>query len=169
MTASGRRAADPAFPRALRLLGHVRPLSADVRLPYALRRRALAALGSAAAKLEADASAGRLSAADRAFLAALTAFMLGPGRSGQWRGTFILGLADLRTGADAAYWASALVHDGVHAWRQARGRRWRDEVGPCEAQIAYLQRSGADPALIAHVTHFRDSLAGQRRRRAERV
>jgi hypothetical protein len=89
------------------------------------------------------------------------------GRSGQWRGTLIFGLADVRASQDAAYWASALVHDGVHAWRQARGGRWRDEVGPCDAQIDYLRRTGGGPALIAHVAAFRDSRSRQRSRLRE--
>ena len=74
---------------------------------------------------------------------------------------------DVQTSRDPAYWASALVHDGVHAWRQARGRRWRDEIGPCDAQIDYLVRTAAEAALIAHVRRFRDTAAHRRRRLAE--
>ena len=129
----------------------------------------LAALGAAARKLDAEAAAGLLHAAEREFLGALKRFVLGRGRSGQWRGDFIVGLQDVRASQDPAFWASALVHDGVHAHLQARGRPYRDEVGPCEAQIAYLQRTGAEPALVTHVAAFRDSVAGQRRRSREAI
>ena len=163
----GRRPADPPVPRFVRLLGRVRPLVADPRLPYAARRRILAVIAAAATKLEAEAAAGRLSADDRRYLAALTRFAMAAGRSGQMRGAFVFGHADACASGDGAYWASALVHDGVHAWRQARARRWRDEVGPCEAQLDYLRRTGGDPGLIAHIAAFRDSRAGQRRRLQE--
>lgn len=165
----GRRPADPPIPRSIRLLGRVRPLVADPRLPYAARRRILAVIRAAAAKLDVEAAAGRLSTDDRRYLAALTRFGLARGRSGQMRGAFVFGLADVRASGDTAYWASALVHDGVHAWRQALGRRWMDEVGPCEAQIDYLRRTHGDARLIAHIAAFRDSRAGQRRRLGEAV
>jgi hypothetical protein len=136
-------------------------------MSLAHRMAALAVALGAAAKLGADAADGRLTAADRQWLAALRRFAIGPGRSGQHRGCFTFGLADVRASADPAYWASALVHDGVHAALQARGRPYRDEVGPCEAQIDYLTRTAADPGLIAHIARFRDSRVGQRRRTAE--
>jgi hypothetical protein len=167
MPSLGRRAFDPPFPRAIRLLGRARSLVAEPRLPYAARRRMLAVLRAAAAKLEADAAAGRLSADDRRHLSALAGFRFAGGRSGQWRGVFIVGLADVRLSRDPEYWASALVHDGVHAWRQLRGRPFRDEVGPCEAQIGYLTRAGADPALVAHIAAFRDDVLRRRRRLAQ--
>ena len=95
--------------------------------------------------------------------------MLGRGRSGQHGGVFIVGLADARASQDADYWSSALVHDGVHAWLQRRGRPYRDEVGPCDAQLDHLRRTGGDPALIAHVAAFRASRAGQRKRGREGI
>jgi hypothetical protein len=163
----GSRPADPPFPRALGLLGRAVALAAPRRMPHAERRAVLVVARAAAAKLQADASAGRLSAADRRWLKAIRRFAIGRGRSAQHAGCFIFGLADVRASRDAAYWASALVHDGVHAALQARGRPYRDEVAPCEAQIDYLTRTGADPALVAHIARFRDSRAGQRRRAAE--
>src|SRR5690242_17020739 len=99
-------------------------------MPSAPRQAILAVLRAAIARLDAQAAAGRLNAADRRYLAALTGFLLGRGRSGQHGGVFIFGLADVRASVDPAYWASALVHDGVHAWRQRRGRAWRDETAP---------------------------------------
>jgi len=65
---------------------------------------------------------------------------------------------------EAEYWAGGLIHDGVHAWLQSRGRPFWDEVGPCEAQIDYLTRVGARSEHIASVVRFRDSRALQRRR-----
>jgi len=165
----GRRPADPPFPRAIALLGRRVPLSAPRSMPHAKRAAALAVARAAAAKLAAEAAAGRLSAADRRWLCALRRFAIGPGRSAQHRGCFIIGLADVTASRDAAYWSGALVHDGVHAALQARGRPYRDEVAPCEAQIDYLTRTGADPALIAHIAGFRDSRLGQRRRLAQAV
>jgi hypothetical protein len=164
-----RRLADPPFPAAVRLLGRTVPLVAARSLPHAERRAMLGAVHAAVARLEGQAATGQLSAADRRYLGALSRFVLGRGRSGQDRGAFTFGLADVRASRDAGYWASALVHDGVHAWRQRRGRAWRDETAPCEAQIDYLQRTGGDPALIAHVARFRDSAIGRRRRLAEPV
>jgi hypothetical protein len=169
MRITGRRPADPPFPAAVRLLGRERPLVADRRTPARDRRLALAVLVRVAAKLEAERAAGLLSAADQRHLDALTGFVLARGRSGQHRGVFILGLADVRASDDAAYWSSALVHDGVHAGLQGRGRAYRDEVAPCEAQLDYLRRTGGDPALIAHIERFRDSRARQRRRTREAV
>jgi hypothetical protein len=165
----GRRPADPPFPRAVTLLGRPVPLSAPRSMPHAQRTAALAVARAAAAKLASEAAAGRLSAADRLWLSALRRFAVGAGRSAQHRGCFIFGLADVTASRDPAYWSSALVHDGVHAALQARGRPYRDEVGPCEAQIGYLTRTGADPALIAHIARFRDSRLGQRRRVAQAV
>jgi hypothetical protein len=169
MNERGLRPADPPFPRAIRLLGRARPLNADRRMPHAERRLALAALRRAAAKLDAEQSAGRLTAADRRYLAALKRFALGRGRSGQHRGLFTFGFADVRASGDVEYWASALVHDGVHAWLQARARPYRDEVGPCEAQIDYLVRTGARDDLVDHVRRFRDSRTRQRTRLRERT
>jgi hypothetical protein len=83
------------------------------------------------------------------------------------RGGFIVGLADVRASRDLEYWTSALVHDGVHAHRQARGRRWLDEIGPCDAQLDYLRRTGARAELVEAVSRFRDSRSRQRTRRAE--
>jgi hypothetical protein len=164
-----RRPADPPFPAAVRLLGRARPLFAGRRTPHAERRLFLAVIAAAAQKLEAEHAAGRLTRADLRYLGALEAFALGRGRSGQHRGVFIVGLADVRATQDPQYWTSALVHDGVHAWLQRRGRPYRDEVAPCEAQLDYLARTGADPALIAHIARFRDGRARQRRRSREGV
>lgn len=136
-------------------------------MPHARRRPILGLLRAAVAKLDAEQAAGLLAPADLAYLGALTHFVFGLGRSGQMRGGFIVGLADVRASRDLEYWTSALVHDGVHAWRQARGRRWLDEVGPCDAQLAYLRRIGARADLIEAVVRFRDERARQRTRRRE--
>ena len=164
---ASRRPADPPFPRWVRLLGRATPLLADRRMPYRARRLILAAIRAAAAKLNAEDAAGRLTPADLRYLRALAAFALGSGRSGQHLGVFTFGLADVRVTVDAAYWSGALVHDGVHAHLQRRGRPYRDEVGPCNAQLAYLTRTGADPWLIAQVSRFRDSRSLQRVRLRE--
>lgn len=169
MDSTGRRPADPPFPASVRLLGRARPLAADRRTPLAARRLWLSVLRRAVRKLDGEQAAGLLTPADHRFLGAIERFVLGPGRSGQHGRTFIFGLADLKASQDADYWASALVHDGVHAWLQRRGRPYRDEVGPCEAQLDYLRRTGGDPWLIAHIARFRDSRAGQRTRSRERV
>lgn len=169
MRVTGRRPADPPCPASVRLLGRARPLAIDRRMPGRERRLGLRVLLRAAAKLDAEHAAGLLTAMEARYLGALNGFALARGRSGQHRGVFMLGLADARASQDADYWSSALVHDGVHAWLQGRGRPYRDEVGPCEAQLAYLQRTGGDPDLIAHIARFRDSRAGQRKRSAERL
>jgi hypothetical protein len=169
VAAFGVRPADPPFPRSVRLLGRAIPLTAPRGMPQAQRGAALAIARAAAAKLDADEACGRLAAEDIRCLRALRRFAICPGRSGQHRGCFTFGLKDVRASQDADYWASALVHDGAHAALQARGRPYRDEVGPCEAQIDYLARTAADPALIAHIARFRDSRAGQRRRVAEPI
>ena len=122
----GRRCADPPFPRSLNLLGRRVPLAAPQRMPWAERQAVLAVARAAVARLQSDASAGRLSAEDRRWLAALRRFAIGPGRSGQHMGGFIFGLADVRASGETVYWASALVHDGVHAALQARGRPYRE-------------------------------------------
>jgi hypothetical protein len=160
----GRRPADPPFPAAVRLLGRARPLVAERRMPHAERRAILEVIYWAVARLEAQAAAGLINDIDRRCLGALTRFEFGRGRSGQHRGAFIFGLADVRASRDPGYWASALVHDGMHAWRQARARPYRDEWAPCNAQVDYLVRTGGDPALIAHVIHFRDTAAARRAR-----
>ena len=169
MRTSGRRLADPPFPRTVRLLGRDRPLTADPGMPWRDRRLVLAVLRDAAAKLETESATGRLSAEDRRYVGALKRFTLGRGRSGQWRGTFIMGLADVRASQDADYWSSALVHDGVHAHLQSRARRFWDEVGPREAQIGYLRRTCGPEYLVDAVVRFRDSRGNQRRRLFERV
>jgi hypothetical protein len=161
---TGRRAADPPFPRFVRLLGVRRALVADRAMPSRDRRLILSVILRAAAKLDAEQKAGLLAAADRDCLGALRGFGLGRGRSGQDRGVFVFGLADVRASQDANYWTSALVHDGLHALLQSRGRPYRDEVAPCEAQIAYLTRTGGGDALIEAVRAFRDSRARQRTR-----
>jgi hypothetical protein len=162
-----RRAADPPFPAHVRLLGRPRPLRAPRAMPYADRRRILQVLAAAAAKLDAEQAAGLLVPADLAYLGALTHFVFGHGRSGQMRGGFIVGLADVRASRDLEYWTGALVHDGVHAHRQARARRWLDEIGPCDAQLDYLRRTGARAELIEGVRRFRDSRARQQARRRQ--
>jgi hypothetical protein len=169
MTARGRRPFDPLFPRSLRLLGRPRPLIADRRIPHAHRQLMLGAVEAAAAKLDAEQAAGLLSGEDRLYLGALRAFAFGGGRSGQHRGLFIVGLADVQACRDPEYWSSALVHDGVHAWLQARGRPYLDEIAPCTAQIDYLARTGGDAAFIRHVALFRDSRSRQRTRRGEQI
>ena len=161
---AGRGATDPPFPRFVQLLGVRRPLVADRRMPYRERRLILSVVLRATAKLDAEEKASLLTPADRECLGALRGFGLGRGRSGQDRGVFIFGLEDVKASQDADYWASALVHDGVHALLQSRGRPYRDEVAPCEAQIAYLTRTGGGEALIEAVRGFRDSRARQRRR-----
>jgi hypothetical protein len=166
---SGRRAADPPFPRFVELLGARRPLVADRAMPNRERRLILSVILRAAAKLHAEESAGLLTAADRECLHALRGFALGRGRSGQDRGVFIFGLADVNASQDADYWASALVHDGLHALLQSQGKPYRDEAAPCEAQIAYLRRTGGGQALIDAVQAFRDSRARQRSRWREAV
>src|SRR5271155_3183896 len=145
---TGKRAADPPFPQFVRLLGVRRPLVADREMPCAERWQILSVIRRAAAKLDAEHKAGLLTPADRACLGALRGFALGRGRSAQDRGVFIFGLADVKASQDADYWTSALVHDGVHALLQSRGRPYRDEVAPCEAQISYLTRTGGAGALI---------------------
>lgn len=159
-----RRAADPPFPRVVHLLGANRPLSADPRMPHRQRRLILSVILRAAARLEAEVQAGLLSSSDRRCIGAVKRIALGWRRSGQDRGTFIFGWKDVRASQDPAYWASALVHDGAHALMQGRGGRYLDEIGPCNAQIGYLTRTGADDALIRHVASFRDSHARQRAR-----
>ena len=124
-------------------------------------------LQAAVAKLNAEDRAGLLSAADRRHLNALKRFAFGRGRSGAWWGVFIVGLKDALASQDAEYWAGCLVHDGVHAHVQSRGRPCYDEVGPCEAQIDYLIRVGARPDHIASVARFRDSVLLQRKRLRE--
>jgi hypothetical protein len=166
---SGKRAADPPFPRFVALLGVRRPLVVDRQMPCAERWRILSVIRRAAAKLDAEHEAGLLTPADRACLGALRGFALGRGRSAQDRGVFIFGLADVRASEDPDYWTSALVHDGVHALLQSRGRPYRDEVAPCEAQIAYLTRTGGGAALIEAVRAFKDSRARQRTRWREAV
>ena len=169
MNITGRRPADPPFPASVRLLDHSRPLVANRLTAARDRRDALDLVLGAAAKLAAEHAAGLLTPADLRYLGALRGFVLGRGRSGQHRGVFILGLADVRASQHMDYWSSALVHDGVHAWLQARGRPYRDEVAACDAQLDYLQRTGGDPELITHIARFRDSRAGQRRRAREAV
>ncbi len=169
MSITGRRPADPPFPASVRLLGRSRPLVASRLTPPRHRRGALAIVLGAAAKLGAEHAAGRLTPEDLRYLGALRGFVVARGRSGQHRGVFILGLADVRASQDMDYWSSALVHDGVHAWLQSRGRPYGDEVAPCDAQLDYLRRTGGDPELIAHIARFRDSRAGQRRRAREAV
>lgn len=168
---TGRRMADPPFPASLRLLGRSRSLIADRSMPDRARRLMLSVLSEAVAKLDAEQAAGLLTDADRLYIGALKGFALGRGRSGQHRGVFIVGLADAKASQDAQYWSGALVHDGVHALVQGRGRglRYLDEAGPCEAQIDYLARTGANQALIEAVGRFKESRAGQRRRAREPV
>jgi hypothetical protein len=153
----------------VRLLGRPVRLVADLQMPYAERRLILSAISAALRKLDAEHAAGVLSETDRSYLGALKRFAFGRGRSGQDCGVFIFGLADVRATADAEYWSSALVHDGVHAVLQARGRRYLDEVAPCDAQIDYLARTGGAAALIQHVERFRDSRSFQRSRFREGV
>jgi hypothetical protein len=160
---------DPPFPLAVRLLGRARRLIAPSSMPWAHRRLILSVIRAACAKLDAEQRAGLLTAADRRYLSALRRFQLGSGRSGAWRGTFIFGLADAKASQDAEYWAGCLVHDGVHAWLQSRGRPFWDEVGPCEAQIDYLTRIGARADHIASIVSFRESRTLQRRRLSERA
>jgi hypothetical protein len=148
----------------VRLLGVERPLVADRRMPHRDRRLILSVILRAAAKLDAEHEGGLLSPADCRYLGALRGFALGWGRSAQDRGVFIFGLADVEASQETDYWASALVHDGVHALLQSQGRPYRDEVGPCEAQIDYLTRTGAREALVEAVRQFRDSRARQRTR-----
>lgn len=169
MKSAGRRAADPPFPKTVTLLGRRLPLWAERSMPHAARRLALAAILRAVRKLAGEGAAGRLSGSDRRCLGALRAFAIGRGRSGQDQGVFIFGLADVRATADPAYWSSALVHDGMHALLQRRGRPYRDEVAPCEAQIDYLLRTGGSHALVDHLRRFRDSQGLQRRRLREPV
>jgi hypothetical protein len=138
-------------------------------MPWAHRRVILAVIRGAAGRLDAQQRAGLLTAADRRYLGALKRFQLGPGRSGAWRGAFIFGLADARASQEAEYWAGGLVHDGVHAWLQSRGRRFWDETAPCDAQIDYLTRTGARAEHIASVARFRDSRALQKARYRERA
>lgn len=166
---TGKRAADPPFPGFVRLLGVRRPLVADRRMPCGERGQILSVILSATAKLDAEEKVGLLTSADRECLGALRGFVLGRGRSGQHRGVFIFGLADVKASQDADYWTSALVHDGVHALLQSRGRPYRDEVAPCEAQIAYLERTGGGETLIEAVRRFRDSRARQRTRWREAI
>jgi hypothetical protein len=163
----GGRPADPPFPRVVRLLGRARPVIADRRMPHGERWLILGVVLRAVAKLDAEHAAGLLTVGDRLYLGALERFMLGRGRSGQHRGAFIFGLADVRACPDPEYWTSALVHDGVHALLQARGRRYLDETEPCNAQIDYLTRTAGSELLIRHVARFRDSRPRQRRRSRE--
>jgi hypothetical protein len=128
----------------------------------------LKVLGRAAEKLEAEHRAGLLTREDARYLGALKWFMYGRGRSGQHRGVFIVGMADVRATEDADYWSAAILHDGVHAHLQARARRWRDETAPCNAQIDYMRRTGATDWAISAVEKFRDSRSWQRNRTAER-
>ena len=164
----GWRAADPPLPRAVRLLGRWVPLVIERRIPYKPRRLMLKVVASAAEKLEAERKAGLLTRADAQYLRALKWFMYGRGRSGQHRGVFIVGMADAKTTQDPDYWSAAILHDGVHAWLQARARRYRDETAPCNAQIDYMQRTGASTWAISAVENFRDSRSRQRSRTAER-
>ena len=166
---AGRRLADPVFPRSVRLLGAPRPLIADRRMPHRQRHLILAVVRAAAAKLDAEHRAGLLSAGDRRSLDAIRRFELGWGRSGQDRSVFIFGLTDVEASGDPVYWTSALVHDGAHALMQGRGGRYYDEVGPCNAQIDYLIRTGANDAFIDFVTRYRDSRARQRTRSREQT
>jgi hypothetical protein len=138
-------------------------------MPYRQRRLILSVIQSATAKLNAEHEAGLLSPADCQYVGALRGFALGWGRSAQDRGVFIFGLADVEASQETAYWTAALVHDGVHALLQSQGRPYRDDVGPCEAQIDYLIRTGAREALIDAVREFRDSRARQRTRWREAV
>ena len=163
------RSFDPPFPPAVSLLGRARPLLAPVSMPWAHRRPILAVIRSACAKLDGEEKAGLLTAADRRYLSALKRFQLGPGRSGAWKGTFIFGLADAMASQDAEYWAGGLVHDGVHAWLQSRGRPFWDETAPCDAQIDYLTRVGARADHIASVVRFRASRMLQKARYRERA
>ena len=75
----------------------------------------------------------------------------------------------MKASGDPAYWSSALVHDGVHAWMQGRGRPYMDEVGPCDAQIDYMTRTGAPASFVEAVAAFRDSRARQRVRWREQA
>jgi len=162
-----RRRADPPFPAAVRLLGRTIPLAVERRTPHRERRLILSAVTGAVAKLEAEHRAGLLSRADIECLASLKWFVFGRGRSGQHRGAFIFGVADVKLTRDPDYWSAALVHDGMHARLQAKARAYRDETRPCNVQIDYMRRTGAQPYAIEAVERFRDSRSRQRKRTGE--
>ncbi len=167
MSKFGRRAADPPFPGAVRLLGRWVPLAIERRIPYKPRRLMLKVVSRALEKLEAERKAGLLTRDDVRYLGSLKWFMYGKGRSGQHRGVFIVGMADAKLTQAADYWSAAILHDGVHAYLQARGRRYRNETPPCNAQIDYMRRTGATDWAIQAVERFRDSRSRQRSRTAE--
>jgi hypothetical protein len=138
-------------------------------MPWAERRRILAVVRAAVAKLEAEAKAGLLSPADRRYLSAIKRFQFGRGRSGAWWGSFIVGLKDAEASSDPTYWSAGFVHDGVHLWLQARGRPFWDETRPCLAQIDYLARTGAPARHIEAVERFMGSRALQKARYREKA
>lgn len=162
-----RRAFDPPLPLSVSLLGRRRPLEAPLKMPWAERRAILDVIRAAVGKLEAEHRAGLLGPADRRYLAAIKRFEFGRGRSGAWRGAFIVGLKDARASQDPTYWSAGFVHDGVHLWLQARGRPFWDETRPCLAQIDYMLRTGAPPHHIAAVERFMGSRALQKARYRE--